>query len=395
MKRQTLFKPPFWIGAISVLITVLLPRAEATDYPLTITGLDGSSIVIKTQPQRIILQDGRDLLAIALLDRSNPFQRVVAWNNLLKRGDTELWQLLKNKWPEAQKIRDMGFSDQGEVNNETVLAIKPDLMVAQLRAKPILEQTGVLKRFKTLHIPVLFIDSNRDPIANTRHSIALLGKALNREQQASEYIAFYQQRLDLIQQTVAKQSHKPLVFIEPLTGSSENCCFTHGDTGWGALITAAGGRNIGSELLKSPTGFIDPEKIIIMKPDWYLLTGAHRSAANSPQLPFGYFADQQQLQARFASLIHRSAVAEISAIKQGQVAGLYHHFYNHTWNIIGIEILAKLFYPTAFNHLDPNGDYQYIVSHFTRLPVAPIILSYYPPLANSSVQPLATNLVEH
>lgn len=118
-------------------------------------------------------------------------------------------------------------------------------------------------------------------------------------------------------------------------------------------------------------------------------------AANSPQLPFGYYAVQKQIQTRFASLIHRSTVAEISAIKQGHVAGLYHHFYNHTWNIIGIEILAKLFYPTAFSHLDPDGDYQYIVSHFTQLPVAPIILSYHPTLANSSAKPQPTNLTEH
>lgn len=158
MNLQTILKPQLWLGALLVLISSTLARAEATEYPLTITGLDGETIVIKKQPQRIILQDGRDLMAMALLDRSNPFQRIMAWNNLLKRADSELWQLLKNKWPEAEKIRDMGFSDQGEVNNETVLAIKPDLMVAQLRAKPILEQTGVLKRFKTLHIPVLFID---------------------------------------------------------------------------------------------------------------------------------------------------------------------------------------------------------------------------------------------
>lgn len=127
----------------------------------------------------------------------------------------------------------MGFLDQGEVYNETVIAIQPDLMVAQLRSKPILEQTGVLQRFRYLQIPVLFIDSNRDPIGNTRNSMVLLGKALNRENQASEYVDFYQKRLELIQNTAAHQPHKPLVFIEPLAGSSKNCCFTHGNTGWG------------------------------------------------------------------------------------------------------------------------------------------------------------------
>lgn len=395
MKLHSMFKLLPWIFLLCLMSITSSITAQATDYPLTINGLDGKTIVIKKEPERIILQDGRDLMALALLDRTNPFQRLVAWNNLFKRTDTELWKLLSTKWPNARTIRDMGFSDQGEVNNETVIAIHPDLMISQLRAKPILEQTGVLKRFQALQIPVLFIDSNRDPIVNTSKSISLLGKVLNREHQASQYTDFYLQRLNLIQQGIAKQTHKPLVFIEPLAGSAENCCFTHGNTGWGALINFAGGKNIGSELLKSPTGFIDPEKILIMKPDWYLMTGASRNTPNSPQLPFGYLADKSQLQLRFVSLINRSPLAQLSAIKQGHVAGLYHHFYNHPWNIIGIEILAKLFYPSAFSDLDPNKDYRYIVNHFTQLPTAPITLSYGPMLPYHTADLLTPDLDRH
>jgi ABC-type Fe3+-hydroxamate transport system substrate-binding protein len=43
--------------------------------------------------------------------------------------------------------------------------------------------------------------------------------------------------------------HKPTVFIEPIAGNSDNCCFTHGHNGWGALVEAVGGKNIGSALL--------------------------------------------------------------------------------------------------------------------------------------------------
>ncbi len=118
----------------------------ATTYPLTVTDLAGQKVTIDKAPQRVILQDGRDFLALAVLDKANPFQHVVAWNNLLKKTDSGTWDMLKSKWPESAKILDMGFSDKGQIDLETVIAKKPDLMIAQLRAKDSLAQAGVLDK---------------------------------------------------------------------------------------------------------------------------------------------------------------------------------------------------------------------------------------------------------
>lgn len=66
------------------LLASLAFSATATTYPVTFTDTDGQEITLKQEPKRIVLQDGRDILALALLDRDNPFERVVAWNNNLK-----------------------------------------------------------------------------------------------------------------------------------------------------------------------------------------------------------------------------------------------------------------------------------------------------------------------
>lgn len=381
---------PQMLNKISHLISKQLSRlgmaalfcapvsALATIYPLTVTDMSGQQVEIKQAPRRIVLQDGRDIMAMALLDREEPFKRIVAWNNLLKRQDSKGWAVLSQRWPEAESIPNMGLSDHGEVNNETVIATHPDLLIAQLRAKPTLEQTGVLARFKALNIPVLFLDYQQQPIKNTVPSIKLLGKVLDREKNAKAYTDFYQQRLSLIRQTVAKQSHNPLVFIEPIAGNSESCCFTHGRNGWGDLVATAGGENIGTQLLTGASGFINPEQIITMRPEYYVMTGSKRGDANNPVLPFGYNADPKQVQARFNALLARNAVTEIPAVKAGHVAGVYHHFYNHPWNIIGVEVLAKLFYPQAMAQLEPTADYHQIVQQFTQLPDAPIVLDYQP-----------------
>ena len=40
-------------------------------------------------------------------------------------------------------------------------------MIAQLRSKPSLNQTGVLDKLKALNVPVLFIDTMLKPVENT------------------------------------------------------------------------------------------------------------------------------------------------------------------------------------------------------------------------------------
>lgn len=348
----------------------------ATTYPLQITDMDHQSITINKEPQHVILQDGRDIFALALLDRENPFRRVVAWNNMAKKQDVRSWDLLKTTWPQAGKIIDMGFNDHGEVNLESVIAQKPDIMIAQLRAKAALQQTGVIDSLKRLGIQVVFVDYELDPAKNTAPSITLLGKILNQEQRAKQYTDFYNQRAATIQQQVSQQTHKPMVFIEPIAGNSDNCCFTHGRSGWGKMVEAVGGNNIGSELLPGSSGFVALEKIIAMKPDVYIMTGSKRG--NHNVLPFGYGVTPAEVGVTFNQLTSRTGVQQLAPVKAGKVYGIYHHFYNHPYNIIGMEILAKDIYPQAFKDMDPEADYHTIISRFTKIPDQPITLSYQP-----------------
>lgn len=353
--------------------------AFATTYPLTVTDISGQKITFQSEPQRVIVQDGRDMLSLAVLDKSNPFKRVVAWNNLLKTTDAGTWDLLKGKWPESAKILDMGFSDKGQVDLETVIAKKPDLMIAQLRAKTSLQQAGVIDKLNALHVPVLFIDYNTDPAKDTAPSIELLGKVLNQEKNAAAYSAFYTQHYQHIQQAIANIKQRPNVFIEPLAGRSDSCCFTHGDAGWGKLIEAVGAKNIGSALLPGASGEVSLEKVISMKPDVYIFSGSkHTGKGQTTMMPFGYSASQEEVDKEASVLTSRTGVAQVPAVEQGRVYGVYHQFYNHPYNIVGMEYLAKFIYPQQFATLDPAHTYHEIIKQFTDLPDAPFIFGWQP-----------------
>ncbi|MFD3241339.1 ABC transporter substrate-binding protein [Rahnella perminowiae] len=352
----------------------------ATTYPLTVTDMAGQKVIIDKAPQRIILQDGRDLLALAVLDKANPFQHVVAWNNLLKKSDSGTWDMLKSKWPESAKILDMGFNDKGQVDLETVIAKKPDLMIAQLRAKDSLAQAGVLDKLAALHIPVLFVDYELDPAKNTAPSIELLGKVMNQEDNARAYTTFYNQHFQAIQKAVSAIQTRPHVFIEPIAGRDDSCCFTHGNAGWGKLIQAVGASNIGTKLLPGASGTVSLEQVISMKPDVYIMTGSARPKSGSVThiLPFGYGADEADVEKEAKVLLSRTGVAQIPAVNAGRVYGVYHQFYNHPYNIVGMEYLAKFIYPQQFKDLDPAKTYHDIVRNYTNLPDQDFIFGWTP-----------------
>ena len=359
----------------------LSAQAMATTYPLTLTDTSGQSLTIKQEPKRIVVQDGRDILTLALLDRADPFARLVAWNNLLKKSDGETWKILRNKWPEANGIIDMGFSDKGEVNLESVIAKQPDLMVAQLRSKPSLSQTGVLDKLKALNIPVLFIDTMLKPVENTPKSITLLGETLNRESEAKQYTDFYQQHYQNILDKTKAVEPKPLVFIEAKAGLNglESCCFTHAHVGWGGMIEAVGARNLGSALLPGATGDVSLEKVISMKPDAYIVSGSQWATKTNAAVPFGYGVTQQQVDDAFNRMKQRPGFAQVTAVKEGRFYGIYHNFYNHPYNIVGLEYLAKFIYPNQFKDLDPAKTYSEILSRFTEVPEGQVILGAQAP----------------
>ncbi|MGK9172512.1 ABC transporter substrate-binding protein [Yokenella regensburgei] len=366
-------------GGAVLLLSPLF--TQAADWPVTVKDMDNRTVTIPHEPQRIILQDGRDIFALALLERDNPFAKVVAWNNLPKKQDTQTWELLKRKWPQAEKILDMQFSDQGNVDLETILSRQPDLMIAQLRAKPSLVQSGVLAKLEALHIPVLFVDYELHPVENTLPSITLLGKVMGQNERAKAYTDFYQQRLETLQQRVATAARKPLVFIEPIAGVAgldNGCCFTHARNGWGGLVEAAGGVNIGSQLLPGATGTVSVEKIISLNPDYYLMSGSKRPGKGTAIIPFGYNVEQKEVAAAFNALLARQGVSSIPAVVKGHTGALYHHFYNNPYNIVAIETLSKIFYPDRFKDLDPQADYHTIIKRFTQIPDDNIVLSYTP-----------------
>ncbi|WP_052401849.1 ABC transporter substrate-binding protein [Muricoccus aerilatus] len=363
-------------AALLPLLALAFP-AQATQYPLTVTDLAGRQVTIPRKPERVVLQDGRNISILAMLDRDDPFARVVLWNNIPSRADEGFWNILRGAWPKAAAIPDMGFGDNGQVNAEQVMTSRPQLVVAEARALGALKEAGVDQRLAQLNIPLLLVDSFDDPVPNAVRSVELLGQVLDREAEAAEFAGFARERFARVQAGIAAAGTRPNVFIETRAGFAgpEACCFTQGRVGWGPLVEAAGGHNIGADLVPGASGEVTMETVIARRPDIYVMTGANWRGRGAVTLPFGYGGDQGAVAKSLARLEARPGFAQVEAARSGQVFGVWHGFYNHVLNIVGLEALAKAFHPQQFADLNPDETYRTILARFTHIPAQPFLIS--------------------
>lgn len=52
---------------------------NATAETITVTDIAGRVVDVEKNPGRIVLGEGRMIYSVALLDRNNPFERVIGW----------------------------------------------------------------------------------------------------------------------------------------------------------------------------------------------------------------------------------------------------------------------------------------------------------------------------
>ena len=363
-------------SVLAALLALSSVPVLADGYPRTVVDLAGREVRIEAPPTRILLQDSNDLLAMAILERQDPLARVAAFNNNLRGSDPSLWQLIVQRWPEAADVPLLDFSSGGEVDIERIIRLHPDLLVVRLEARPAVESSVLDDLLQRLGIPLIYVDSQDDPLRNVPRSLLVMGQALDREEPAQAYVDAYQARLLELQQRSLPQP-KPRVFIEARAGQAGSgaCCHTQGDKGWGALVNALGATNLGSQLLLGDSGDVALELLIRSKPDHYVMTGTQRLRNGVGALPFGYNADAGAVQAHMQRLAQRPGFARVLQPSQPCLHGLYHQFYNSLFNVIGVEYLATRFWPQGFSDIDPDASYRAWVARFTELPDAPLIFS--------------------
>lgn len=344
--------------------------ADDAYYPVTVTDLAGREVTLKAPPERIVLQDSNDLLALSILEPGSPVARVVGWQNTLEGSDPGLWEVIAERWPQAEAVDALTFNSSGQVDVEGILNLAPDLVVARLPARTAIEEGQLGRMLETLDIPLLYVDTEYDPLENVPKSLEILGEALNRRAPAETYSREYRGRLEAIRERVAPLPGRR-VFVEVRAGEAgDECCKTHGSAAWGHMIEAVGATNAANAYLDGlPSGTISLEALISQPPDHYLMTGTQRVNQGNRSIPLGYRAEEAAIEEKMAQLMARPGFNALTAGDLGCVQALHHQFYNNIFNLVALEYLALALWPAAFDDLDPSESYRELIARYTELPV--------------------------
>jgi len=332
---------------------------SATAETITVTDIAGRSVEVERNPEHIVLGEGRMIYTLALLDRADPFARVVGWKDDMILYDPDAWRKYEAAFPAAADIARLGSPYADDWNLESVISLGTDVVFMNLGELLRAQESGIIDKLDEAGIATVFVDFRQDPTANTVASIQLMGRILDRRDEADEFTDFYTEQMNRIYATVEQipLEDRPVVFIEQAAGYNPNeCCNTFGGANLGRLVDLAGERNWGTRMFPGFGGQVSLEAVFADDPDVIIGTGANWAEANpaTTAVLFGYEATPELVQERLAALAARSGWPEMSAVQNGRFHSVYHQFYNSPYHFVAMQAFGKWPHPDLFADLDPD-----------------------------------------
>lgn len=354
---------PRWLARLSAVLfgaSVLFAGVAAAET-IEVTDLAGRVVNVTRDPSKIVLSEGRQLYTLAMLDRDDPFKRVVGWGNDLIENDPGAWAKYLAKFPKAKDVANMGNPYAADVSMEKIAALGTEVYILDLSNYFKAQETGLLAKLEKAGITTVFVDFRQDPTQNVLPSVQLLGRILGREKEANAFADYYMRQTRSIYARVGAipDKQKPMVFVERAAGLLP-CCATFGPFNFGRYIEEAGGRNWGSQFFSAFQAQAAQEKVLADNPDVYFLTGANWYASNpgSNAVGLGYDATPEQVQKQLVALMNRPGFQQLKAVQGKKVMAFYHQFYDMPYYFIAEFAMAKEFYPDRFKDVDPEAVFK-------------------------------------
>nr|WP_245581965.1 ABC transporter substrate-binding protein [Phyllobacterium phragmitis] len=339
--------------------------------PITVTDIAGRKVQVNAPVKRILLGEGRQLYLIASLEQEDPLARIVAWRNDLIEADPATYAQYLQAFPKLVDLPSFKGQENGLIDIESTIVQKPDVVLLNLEAKRANEDAEYVEKLAELNVPVLYIDFRHHPLQNTEKTIRLLGKIMGREARAEEIIAFRHQAMARVTDVLDRaKPRRPRVFIERIGGYADDCCLSFGAENFGKYVELAGGHNIGSDIIPTTFGQLNPEQVIASNPEHVVVTSADWEAyvPGGHWIPLGPGADRDVTRKKLEWFTGRIAYTDIAAQKTRNFHAIWHQFYNSPYEFIAVQQLAKWFHPDLFADLDPDATFAEYHRRF--LPIA-------------------------
>lgn len=356
------------IRRIALSLAALLALFAAPASARQVVDLAGRTVTVPERVGRIVLGEGRMLIALGVLRPENPLDGVVGMMGEYPLLDPAGFAAWRARFPAVDGIPAVGKASGDTFNTEAAIALKPDVAIFALAGHgPGPQATAVIDRLEAAGVAVVFIDFFRDPLVHTPKSLRLLGEILGEQNRAEAFAQAYAEALDAVDSRVAKLSARPVVFLENRVGLQDDCCASVGKTVIGDLIDRAGGRNLGTGLIPGNSGLIGLEYLLSHQPDVYVGTAIGNPANRASQpnrIQMGPGVSPGDARASLARSLSRTGIRDLDAVRAGNAHAIWHHFFHSPFNVVAVQAMAKWFHPQAFADLDPAATLADLLARF-------------------------------
>jgi iron complex transport system substrate-binding protein len=355
------------VAAIVLGLTLCGHPVLAQGEPISITDVTGRTVTLPRPASRVLLAEGRQIVALSLLDR-NPVGLMAAWLGDFRRNDPRSYALYRQKFPEIDDVPVLGIGTDGTFPVERAIELKPDVAVLGVSFAPGGRANDVARQLEAAGIPVVFTDFFVAPFEHTVESVRILGHVVGREAQAEAFAAFYTEHMKRIADRVAHAgASRPRVLVETHAVVTD-CCHAPGAGNLGRFISFAGGDSISAAIAPGPTAQLSLEYVIAANPDVYIGTGgAHLEASGGLVIGPGF--DAKVIRERLAAVVARPGFGSLNAVRQGHVHGLFHNIISTPLNLLAAEALARWIHPDVMQDIDPAATMAELNDHFLAVPL--------------------------
>lgn len=362
---QTMHK--VWVVVLMGLVMCLPVQAARS-----LVDVVGRRVALPERLERVVLGEGRFLIAMGLLEGAELPRRVVGMMGEFERLDPDGFARYRERFPQLDKVARVGQVGGDSFSVEQTIALRPQLVVFGTGGhSPTPRDTDVIARLEAAGIAVMFIDFRADPLVNAPRSMKLLGEALGREKEAAAYVAFYEAELARVRTGLQGLKRKPQVFLESRVGLREDCCETMVGGMMGRFIDAAGGENMARALVPGEVGQVNLEYLLSRQPEIYVATAiGNASTEGSRRILMGAAAEPEAVRKSLRQSLQRTGIRGLSAVREARAYAIWHHFYDSPLNVVAVQVFARWFHPKRFAGLDPEATLQTLYQRFQPLPLS-------------------------
>lgn len=362
-----------------LLMSVAVPGLANAKSLMTLTDVAGRDVTVNVPVDTMILGEGRFLPTIAILDRENPLQRIVAMMGEFARFDPATYAQYQKNFPKIDDVPLLGVNGAASFSSEQAINAKPDVAIFGLGSGhgPGERNKEILDRLNAAGVPVVIVDFRNDPLVNTQKSMELLGRLMGREKESDAFLKFYREGLAVVHDRLESVRERPDVFMEIRVGLRDQCCESIGTQMMGRFIDWAGGRNIVADKIPGTHGMVNGEYLLVAQPEYYIATAVGNyppGEIDSKRVVLGAGVPAAFASASLAHVLQRPVVSELNAVKAGRAYAIWHHFYNTPMNVAAVQMMAKWLHPKLFADIDPHAT---LTAYFDRFQPMPLDGTYW------------------